>query len=217
MDVMLVIRIEENRQIWQEQTEKIKNAKSFQALMGAAWQLASQVTIWVIEETLAERAEQATEWRLCECCGKRLESKGMLPRQVKTMFGIIHWKRRVGRCPDGCPIRQVVPFDEELGLGANQKTDESLKHKACLLAVFVPFETAAMLLEQLVGIVVSATSIWGWVQEAGMKLEAQLEDELQKLEQGIYPAKDEELSVYSKQPLLIGADGVMVPFRPDGG
>ncbi len=189
MDGMLALRIEEDGVIGQEQLAKIEKAKSIQDLMTAAWQLACQLTIWIVEKTLAARAEQATEWQRCECCGKRLESKGMLPRQVTTMFGIIHWKRRVGRCPDGCPIGQVAPFDEELGLEANQKTDKGLKYKACLLAVFVPFETASILLEQLNGIQVSAASIWGWVQMAGKKLDAQLKDDIRNWNKGFVRRK----------------------------
>ena len=214
---MLPVRIEEDRLIWQEQIRAIEEAKKLHEVLAAAWQLASHLTIWIVERSLMERAEQRTEWSQCSCCGKGLESKGMLPRQIKTILGDIHWKRRVGRCPAGCEIGQVVPFDEELGLKPNQQTDEGLKHKACLLAVFVPFETAAMLLKQLTQRKVSATSIWGWVQAAGKKLEAQLEDELRKLEQGIYPAEDQALSEHAQHPLLIGADGVMVPFRPNGG
>ena len=84
----------------------------------------------------------------------------------------------------------------------------------CLLAVFVPFETATVLLERLTGIQLSATSIWNWVQSAGQKAMEQLEQELELLASGIEPAP-ETLSPQLKQmPLIIGADGVMVPIRP---
>ena len=214
---MLLTIIEEDQAIWQEQVARIEEAKNLQELLAVSWELTSQLTVRIIEKTLVDRAEQATEWRCCEGCGKRLESKGMRPRQITTIFGPVHWKRRVGRCPAGCRIGQVVPLDEELGLEAYQGSDQGLKQKACLLAVFVPFETAAMLLKQLTGSRVSATSIWTWVQAVGKQLEARLETELQQMEQGIVPAAEELDSPIDQQPLLIGADGVMVPFRPNGG
>ena len=85
---------------------------------------------------------------------------------------------------------------------------------ACLLAVFVPFETAAVLLQRLTGIELSATTIWNWVQSAGQRAMEQLEEELELLASGMEPA-EEKLSLLEKQmPLIIGADGVMVPIRP---
>lgn len=214
---MLQPIIEEEQEIWQEAVIEIEEAKSLQELLAAGWKLASQLTVRIIEQTLKKRAEQATKWSCCECCGKRLESKGMRPRQISTIFGDIHWKRRVGRCVNGCRIGQVVPLDEELGLEAYQGSDQGLKQKACLLAVFVPFETATMLLQQLTGVKVSATSIWTWVQTIGQQLEAQLEAELAQMEQGNAPVSEDLNSPLDQQPLLIGADGVMVPFRSQRG
>jgi len=43
-------------------------------------------------------------------------------------------------------IGQIAPFDEELVIDVLQRMDQQVKRLACLLAVFVPFKTAAMLL-----------------------------------------------------------------------
>jgi hypothetical protein len=108
-------------------------------------------------------------------------------------------------------------LDQELGLLPNQRIDESIKRKACLLAVFVPFETASVLLAQLGGVTVSATAIWHWVQSVGAQLTAQLEAELQALADGQLPAPEALSPELAEQPLVVGGDGVMVPFRSQQG
>jgi hypothetical protein len=50
-----------------------------------------------------------------------------------------------------------------LGISSNQKSDQGLQKIACLTAIFVPFETAGMLLLQLSGVSISGQTIWGWV------------------------------------------------------
>jgi hypothetical protein len=92
-----------------------------------------------------------------------------------------------------------------------------LKRAACALAVFVPFETAAVLLSLLTSVLVSPSSIWNWVQEAGQQAMNRLEQELEALQDGEAPQEEEIEAAVAALPLLIGADGVMVPFRPDGG
>jgi hypothetical protein len=111
----------------------------------------------------------------------------------------------------------MVPLDQELGLVPNQRMDDTIKRKACLLAVFVPFETASLLLAQLSGVAVSATALWHWVQQVGTHLAAHLEAELQALAAGQWPPEEPLTPELAEQPLVIGGDGVMVPFRPQKG
>ena len=203
--------------MWQDHIRAIEQAIALDELLGAAWSLACSLTIWLVEYALTQRAHQSTTWGNCPQCGKKLESKGMKPRQLKTVLGTIHWKRRAGRCPDRCAIGQIAPFDEELGIEPNQRTEQTVKQRACLLAVFVPFETAAMLLAEVSGIRVSATAIWHWVQQVGQQLLVQLEDELQAVTEGWVPDEEDTVPDWAAFPLVIGSDGVMVPFRPNGG
>lgn len=92
-----------------------------------------------------------------------------------------------------------------------------MKWLACALAVFVPFEIAAVLLEMLTGVRVCSKSIWLWVQRRGQIAMAQLNAQLEALTTGILP-DEEAMEVATKAlPLLIRADGVMVPFRPEDG
>lgn len=200
----------------QEWVTTIETASSLVAIMGAAWQLARVLAVKLVEGELRERAQRPTEWPNCEICGQKLESKGFEDRQLRGMIGTVRWKRREGRCPDGCKIGQVAPLDTELGLQGNQRTSADLKRAACALAVFVPFEIAAVLLSLLTGVGVSPGSIWNWVQAAGQEAMTRLEQQLEALEKGELPEEEIEAPLVAL-PLLVGADGVMVPFRPHGG
>ena len=201
----------------QEWVVAIEQASSLGAMMWAAWQLARVLAVRLVEEELKKRAQGPTEWPTCEVCGKQLESKGFVERTSRGLIGIVRWERRVGRCPARCKIGQVAPLDEELGLRPNQRVSDGLMRAACALALFVPFEEAAVLLALLTGVVLSPVSIWNWVQEVGGKAKARLEGQLRDLEAGDEPEAEGIGTAEAQWPLLIGADGVLVPFRPKGG
>jgi len=147
--------IRETNLEWQTMFDELAKATTLSLLIIAAWRLARVLTVRMVEETLMRRAQTKTEWGPCPKCGKRLQSKGFKPRQIMSIIGNIKWKRRLGRCSNKCIIGQIAPFDEELGLASNQKSDVGLQQVACLVAIFVPFETATMLLKQLTGIDIS--------------------------------------------------------------
>ncbi len=146
-----------------------------------------------------------------------MHSKGSVPRQITSVIGIIRWKRRVGRCPYGCAIGQVAPLDNTVGLPPHQRTSVELQKLGCLLAIFAPFETVAVLLNCLISVQVSPAGVWYWVQTAGQKAMDRLNDQLTELAAGQLPQMELLNEAISVLPLLIGADGVMVPFRPEGG
>jgi len=197
--------------------EAIGNASTLTLLIISAWHLARTLAVRLVEEVLTERGQSPTRWPNCPKCGKRLHSKGLVERQINSLIGIIHWKRRVGRCPRGCEIGQIAPLDKELGLLPHQRTSIELQRLGCLLAVFVPFETVAGLLNNLTTVQVSCISIWHWVQKAGQKAMDKLNSQLNDLASGQLPQLESLEEAISMLPLLMGADGVMVPFRPEGG
>jgi hypothetical protein len=199
---------------WKSMLDELENATTLSALIMAVWQLARILAVQLVEETLVKRAQEKTEWGLCPKCGKRLQSKGFKPRQIKSIIGEIKWERRLGRCTNKCAIGQVAPLDKELGLASNQKSDSGLQQVACLVAIFVPYETAVMLLKQLTGIEVSSQAIWEWVQSVGERMMKSLEGELEALAAGELPEAEAMSAKIAAQTLLMGADGVMVPFRP---
>src|SRR5439155_2142690 len=150
-------------------------------------------------------------------CGASLQSKGFAPRQMMSLCGLIRWQRRVGRCPQGCVIPQVAPLDDALGVQPHQRTSEEVQSLVCALAVFAPFATAARLLGWSSGGTVSPRAVWCWVQAAGQRAMEQLHAQLQALAQGHLPTEEPLAPELVVAPLLLGADGVMVPFRPEGG
>ncbi len=195
----------------------VEKAPTLTVMMMAAWQLARGIAVKVVEEILEERAQRPTEWPKCKKCGKRLESKGFKERFLRGLIGTVHWERRLGRCPDRCKIGQVAPMDTELGLRSNQRVSDMLKRAVCALAIFVPFGTARKLLLLLTGVKVSASSIWNWVQWAGARAKERIEQQVKAFLAGNQPEEEEIEIEVAELPLLIGADGVFVPFRPNGG
>jgi hypothetical protein len=195
----------------------MEDARSLTTLMLAAWQVARALTVHLVEAVLAERARQPTVWPPCPVCGAPLRSKGLASRQMMSLVGLIRWQRRIGRCPHDCTIPQVAPLDDALGVQPQQRTSGELQALGCALAVFVPFATAARLLSWLSGHSVSPRAVWCWVQAAGHRAMEQLHTQLQAIDQGFPPPAEPLAPALVAAPLLIGADGVMVPFRPEGG
>ncbi len=202
---------------WQELVDAVVQAPTLALMILAAGQFARQIAVRLVEEVLTQRAQQPTEWPTCPRCGTRLQSKGFVRRQITSLLGIIGWQRRVGRCSNGCPIGQVAPLDQALGLQPHQQTSAELKQAACTLAVFVPFATAAPLLARLTAVQVSPGAVWHWTQDVGQQAMTHLNDELEKLAAGQSPTVEPLHEKTAAHPLLVGADGVMVPFRPEGG
>ncbi len=196
----------------------VQQAPTLAQMVLAAWRLGLAVALLVVQEVVLARAQAPTVWPTCPQCGARLHSKGFVARQLTTLLGVLRWQRRVGRCPHGCAIgQQIAPLDTALGLTPYQTTGVEVQQLACALAVFVPFETAAALLRRLLAVPVSPAAIWGWVQSVGQRAMARLEQELTDLTAGQAPSVEPLAPATAAHPLLIGADGVMVPFRPTEG
>ena len=195
----------------------VEDAHSLSALILAAWQVARVLTVHLVEAVLAERARHPTLWPCCPQCGASLRSKGFAKRQITSLFGPIQWRRRVGRCPHGCETPQVAPLDAALGVPPPQRTSGELQALGCAVAVFVPCATAARLLGWYRGDTVSPQAVWGWVQAAGQHVMATLQEHLHALARGDLPTPEVLTADLAAAPLVVGADGVMVPFRPMGG
>ncbi|MCP4141540.1 MAG: ISKra4 family transposase [Chloroflexi bacterium] len=179
--------------------------------------LAKRIAVTIVEEILSERAQEMGDRPVCPICGEFLHSKGMLDRSMLTIIGMIFWRRRGWRCVRGCQIGQITPFDIELGIKPNQRVGDDVKQALCGLAIFIPFQTVSILFKSITGIEVSPKSIWNFVQCMGKKAISQLDLGLEALKNGILPDAVELPNDTAKLPLVFGADGVMVPFRPNGG
>jgi hypothetical protein len=201
----------------QQLLSTIEEARTLTQLILAVWPLARVLAQHLVEYVLAERAQRPFAWPPCPTCGTSRRSKGFAQRQLTSLVGPLRWRRRVGRCPHGCDIPQVAPFDEILGVQPHQRTSGELQYLGCALAVFVPFATAARLLGWYCGGVVSPRAVWGWVQAAGHQAMEHLQAELTAVAQGHGPLPEPLTAEEATLPLALGADGVMVPFRPNAG
>ncbi len=199
---------------WQQLCNKLRVAESFTAIVLTARLIGLQFAQVIIEQQLAERAQAQKNWHHCSVCNTQLVSKGFACRRILTIVGWVAWKRRVGRCPRRCLGSQSVPLDQALGLQAYQQTSIELVRLACLLAVFLPYNLAAQVLFQLIGVSVSDDAIWNWVQQFGQQAVKDLKSQLETLETGQAPPLESLDNTLRTMPLLISADGVTVPFRP---
>ena len=204
-------------QDWSSLLDRLQQSQTLAAIAIAAWQIGLYVTRTLIEQQLSERAQQPTVWGQCSVCGQRPHSKGVATRQMLTIVGLVEWRRRVGRCPQGCAGSQPAPFDQVLGIESYQQSSVELKRLGCLLAIFVPFELAAWLLSQLSGIRVSDDSLWQWVQHYGQPAAGQWETDALNWQKGEAPPLEAMSKELAAMPLLIAADGVRVPLRSQAG
>lgn len=81
----------------------------------------------------------------------------------------------------------------------------------------MPFATAATLLAWASGVAVSLRTVWEGVQAAGRRAMEQLHEPLQGLAPGRLPTEEPLAAERVAAPFLMGADGVMVPLRPEAG
>jgi hypothetical protein len=197
--------------------EKVQAATKLAMLVMAALQMGRAVAVKAVEEILNERGQAPDEGDRCPQCGAKLESKGLKPRVVLTLIGWVRWRRRVRSCCQGCETEQVVPSDKALGLCPYQRVSMEVKWLACALAVFVPYDIAAKLMSMLTGVSVCGKSVWLWVQESGGQAMAWLSAQLEALATGREPDEEAMTDEAKTLPMVIGADGVMVPFRPKEG
>ncbi|NES01223.1 MAG: ISKra4 family transposase, partial [Symploca sp. SIO1B1] len=99
----------------------------------------------------------------------------------------------------------------------HQRTGDGLKRLGCLVSVFLPYEMASCLLAQWSGIKVSDSSLWNWVQEVGARAVVQLEASVNAYTETGEVMPEALAETVAQMRLVIGADGVMVPFRPTPG
>lgn len=212
----LSVRLSEYASRLQAPVEDLHQATRLLEMVRAVWVLVRVVAVLGLEERLRALAQPAPVWPRCGQCGRRLRSQGFRARQLLTLFGELHWKRRVGRCPGGCQ-GQVTPLDDVLGLALQPRYGAEGQALGCRLAVFVPYATAVRLLQQLTGTAVAPGTVWNWVQRLGQRLVQEVEADLQALEAGDWRGQESAPSALKGQPMVIGADGVLVPFRPHRG
>ena len=102
------------RRALNELSTELNNSLTLTETILCALKYSLLFSVMIVEETLNRRAKPMDERRVCPECGTKLDSKGFEPRQIRSIIGVIRWLRRIWRCPKGCKIGQVAPFDEIL-------------------------------------------------------------------------------------------------------
>jgi len=211
-----LVRIaQKNRETLQPALAKMEQARRLCDLVPAVLVVVRSLGVLLVEDELGRRAQTRVDWPMCPDCGAKLESRGRVRRAIWTLLGLITWCRKVGRCPNGCKVGHVAPMEAFLGLSPRQKTCVSVQAPACLLALFIPYEIAARILCALTGVEVSGDAIWAWVQDAAGRVRDKPEPT--KSTTDLVVEEDPRPAEIERLPLMIGADGVMVPFRPTAG
>jgi hypothetical protein len=202
---------------WEQLREKFHQSDTLASLVLAAWQMGMGMARGFVMHELHRRAQQRESWGNCPVCGTRLHSKGYVHRRMLTLVGWVDWERRVGRCPNHCKGSQSAPLDEQLGIAPYAQTSVELVRLGCLLALFLPYGLAVEILQQLCGVRLSDAVLWQWVQQYGKQAQESVNTQLQDWQQGNQPDLAPLSAALAALPLLIGADGVSVPFRPQVG
>lgn len=198
---------------WQKLCKTLRLNTTLAKVVLTAWQMGLWLARAMVCHQLSERAQLPPQWSCCPQCGTRLVSKGLVKRRILTLVGWVEWRRRIGRCPHRCSGSHKASLDDILGIQPYQQTSTELMRLGCLLTVFLPFNLAAWMLQQLTGIAISDDTIWQWVQVSGQQAMEQLKELLQHYSNGQLP-KLEPLDVtLTEMPLIIAADGVTVPFH----
>ncbi len=111
----------------------------------------------------------------------------------------------------GLSWESANPSDEKLGIAPYEQTSWEVKRLGCLLSVFVPYELATQLLEQLTGVRIRDSSLWNWIQQAGQRAKLIWEERLTAMESGEEVAKEAMSAELQTLMMVLSADGVMAP------
>jgi hypothetical protein len=195
----------------------VEDAHALSAFIVAAWQVARVLTVHLVDAVLAERARHPTLWPRGPQCGAGLRSQGFATRQIPSLCGPSQGRRRVGRGPHGCATPQGAPLEAALGVPPPPRTRGELQALGCALAVFGPCATAARWRGWYSGGTVSPQAVGGWGHAAAHHVLETLQAPLHARAHGDLPPPEALAADLAAAPLVVGADGVMVPLRPTGG
>lgn len=120
------------------------------------------------ERIAAEDAARCGSAPSCDGCGRKMAARGRAVASVRSQFGEVRLRPAVYRC---APCRrQVRPMWQWLGVETGRLTG-ALARLVALLGVVVPYELAAQLCTELLGIEVCAMTVWREVQRLGSACE----------------------------------------------
>jgi hypothetical protein len=160
-----------------------------------------------IQKRLTQKQTKSPPVKRQECvCGGQARYKGKQPRQIVTLHGVVVVRRAVYYC---APCKKnVVPTDAVLGLDGGCCTLQ-VRAKSAYLCALLPFAQAAIALERLVNVVLSADTVERIAVAVGSALGQQQQKDVAAHQNDCLPEPDGK----ARRRLYIGLDGVFVPLR----
>jgi hypothetical protein len=165
----------------------------------------------MVLETAAEALREKAETEVHCRCGEPARYKGEYERQQETLVGPFRYRRgycHCHRCGKGW-----YPLDEALGVTGGQFS-ATLEQGMSLLGAGFPYRSAAQVLETLVGVRVSASSVERVVKRRGSVLETHY----QKVEAQLMSGDERAASApkarrVEKRPWVVELDAAKALFR----
>lgn len=131
-------------------------------------EFAPQMRARLAERIAAEDAGRRGGAPSCQGCGRKMDARGRVATSLRSQFGEVGLRPSVYRCvPCG---RQVRPMWQWLGVETGRLTG-ALARLVALLGVVVPYELAAQLCTELLGVPLCAMTVWREVQRLGSACE----------------------------------------------
>jgi len=88
---------------FQEPLARLREAASLVLMVLAIWEVVRRLTVGLMEESLAVRAQQPELWPVCGRCRQWLRSKGFQPRTLQCTGAEVRWM--------GCLLAMCVPYE----------------------------------------------------------------------------------------------------------
>lgn len=122
-------------------------AQVTQAVFALRQELTGAIVAGLVQQAHPQALQQQTA--ACPHCGRPLTARGTPARTVETLLGAVRLERPYFYC--GACKHGFYPLDEALALSPQRKQPD-LQKAGARLAVEVPYETAAELMQELTGV-----------------------------------------------------------------
>jgi len=138
-----------------------------------------------------------------------LDNRGIRKREIKTLFGIIEFKRRYYEDSNG---DYHYLLDEYLGIPENDRQSPALKEVAFKLIKDLSYRKSAEKLENIIDVSTSHSTIHNWVQDLGARIRQKRKEKRERLFQaGLIPERNEQRKEVDH--LFMEVDGVHISLQ----
>jgi hypothetical protein len=167
----------------------------------------------LIDEQAAQSSvASAAEAPCCPHCGGALVNKGRRKKSSVTRVGEVESDRPYAYCPH-CK-RGVFPLDQQLELCAGQWS-RGYTQLAVRLSAVLPFEQAAVILEEAFQLPTAVTTLWRRTQEVGQRLQA-VQERRRRQATALPPLWEPPIVRQADKRMGVALDGAIINLRQEG-